>query len=198
VGPAGGGSSPCCADWCRCSPGFEPRLTDPRSPGIGDIYLQSAVTKPESVSVALSEVGLQLSRTLRRTLDGLLWTLTNGPFRRTMQIVRGLVRVLVVGFTLVSLLLVGVVGVSATSISGKAGTTKAFNSVVSLVSGHSDQKGDQNSTNDTNSSDKDKEGKDKEVGLCHAKKDHKRATPGHEHHPCPGDRDGDEPESPGG
>ncbi|HEY8840436.1 MAG TPA: hypothetical protein VIO80_07260 [Candidatus Dormibacteraeota bacterium] len=111
---------------------------------------------------------------------------------------RGLVRLAVVGFTVVSLLLVGVVGVSATSSSGKAGTTKAFNSVVSLVSGHSDQKGDQNSTNGTNRSSNEKEGKDKEVGLCHVKKDHRNATPGHEHHPCPGDRDGDEPESPGG
>jgi len=112
-----------------------------------------------------------------------------------MQNVRGLVRVLVVGFTVVSLLLVGVVGVSATSTSGKAGTTKAFNSVVSLVSGHSDQTGAHDGT--VAKTDKDK-GKDKEVGLCHAKKDHKHATPGHTHHPCPGDRDGDEPESPGG
>ena len=111
---------------------------------------------------------------------------------------RGLVRLAVVAFTVVSLMLVGVVGVAATSGSGKAQTTKAFNSVVSLVSGHSDQNGHQNSANGPNNSSKEKEGKDKEVGLCHVKKDHKHATPGHEHHPCPGDRDGDEPESPGG
>ena len=122
-------------------------------------------------------------------------SLTFYPFRGTIPTMRGLVRLAVVAFTVVSLMLVGVVGVAATSGSGKAQTTKAFNSVVSLVSGHSDQTGDHDGT--AAKTDKDK-GKDKEVGLCHVKKDHKHATPGHEHHPCPGDRDGDEPESPGG
>jgi hypothetical protein len=107
---------------------------------------------------------------------------------------RGLVRLVVVGFTVVSLMLVGVVGVSATSTSGKAESAKAFNSVVTLVSSHFDQ----NVTTKTNNGkDNTNNGKDKEVGLCHAKKDHKHATPGHTHHPCPGDHDGDEPESPG-
>ncbi len=133
-----------------------------------------------------------------RPLPVLVKRLTEDPFQSKMRRVRGLTRLLVVGFTIVSLLLVAAVGVSATSSSGKAGTTKAFNSVVSLVSGHSDQNGNQTSTNGRNSSKGEKDGKDKEVGLCHAKKDHKNATPGHTHHPCPGDRDGDEPESPGG
>jgi len=102
---------------------------------------------------------------------------------------RGVARLAVVGFTVLSLLLVGVVGVSATSGSGKAESAKVFNSLVTLASGHSDQAVTTNANlgkADSNS------GKDKEVGLCHAKKDHKHATPGHTHHPCPGDRDGDD------
>jgi len=102
---------------------------------------------------------------------------------------RGLVRLAVVGFTVASLLLVGVVGVSATSSSGKAGTTKAFNSVVSLVSGHSDS----DKTGKAGKTDTDK---GKEVGLCHPPGllKHHHATPGHTHKPpCPGDHDGDEP-----
>lgn len=110
-----------------------------------------------------------------------------------MQIVRGLVRVFVVGFTLVSLMLVGVVGVSATSSSGKAQTTKAFNSVVALVSGHFDQKGDQKGSTGTTSSnkanEKDKD-KDKDKGdKCKPPK-HGDGTPGHKHHDC-GDNDND-------
>ena len=50
---------------------------------------------------------------------------------------RGLLRFVVVGFTVVSLLLVAAVGVSASS--GKAGSDTLKNSVVSLFSGHSEQ-----------------------------------------------------------
>lgn len=112
-----------------------------------------------------------------------------------MRLVRGLVRVIVVGFTLVSLLLVGVVGVSATSTSGKAQTTNAINSVVSLASAHFDQKGDQKSNNGTTGTSKEKDkGKDKDKDKgdhkCKEPK-HDDATPGREHHDCGGDTDHD-------
>src|SRR5665811_1592969 len=102
-----------------------------------------------------------------------------------MPTMRGLVRLAVVGFTVLSLLLVGVVGVSATSGSGKAESAKVFNSLVTLASGHSDQavtaKANLGKPDNNN-------GKDKEVGLCHPPGlAHKTATPGHEHHPCHGD-----------
>jgi hypothetical protein len=106
---------------------------------------------------------------------------------------RGLFRLLVVGFTVVSLMLVGVVGVSATSTSGKAESAKAFNSAVALFSGHSDQTGTHDGTGTTDT----KNGKDKEKDKDHDKGDHqckppkhKNGTPGHEHHDC-GDPDHD-------
>jgi hypothetical protein len=111
---------------------------------------------------------------------------------------RGLVRLAVVGFTVASLLLVGVVGVSATSSSGKAESAKVFNSLVALASSHSDRassaKTDPGKPDSNNGKDN---GKDdgKEVGLCHPPGLlHRPATPGHEHHPpppCSGDIDHD-------
>jgi hypothetical protein len=107
---------------------------------------------------------------------------------------RGLVRLAVVGFTVASLLLVGVVGVSATSTSGKAQTTNAFNSAVSAVSGHFDQTGNQNSSTGTTLTNKAKENKDKDKDKgdhkCKPPK-HEDATGGHEHHGCGGDTDHD-------
>jgi hypothetical protein len=54
-----------------------------------------------------------------------------------MHFMRGLLRLAVVGFTVVSLLLVAAVGVSASS--GRAGSDTLKNSVVALFSGHSEQ-----------------------------------------------------------
>lgn len=66
--------------------------------------------------------------------------LTGSPFRSSIALVRGLVRVLVVAFTIVSLLLVAAVGVAASS--GKVGTSNTVkNSVVAIFTGHFDQSG---------------------------------------------------------
>lgn len=53
---------------------------------------------------------------------------------------RGLARIFVVGFTVITLMLVAAVGVSATT--GSAGSAHAFNSVVGLFSGHTNGNGD--------------------------------------------------------
>jgi hypothetical protein len=104
-----------------------------------------------------------------------------------MPTMRGLARLAVVGFTVVSLLLVGVVGVSATSSSGKADSVNVVNSLTALFSGHHDQTGTGNSSTVIGAN----HGKDLEVGQCKPpKKHHKHGTPGHKHHQC-GDRDDD-------
>jgi len=103
------------------------------------------------------------------------------------QTMRGLVRLAVVAFTVVSLLLVGVIGVSATSSSGKADSVNVVNSLTALFTGHHDETGAGNGNSVTHANN----GKDREVGQCKPpKKVHKHGTPGHKHHPC-GDRDDD-------
>jgi hypothetical protein len=70
----------------------------------------------------------------------LITRLTDGPVRSSIQVVRGLLRLLVVAFTVISLLLVAAVGVAASS--GKIGTSNTVkHSVVAVFSGHFDQSG---------------------------------------------------------
>ena len=100
---------------------------------------------------------------------------------------RGLARLAVVVFTVVSLVLVGVIGVSATSTSGKVDSAKVVNSLVALFSGHHDGTGPGNGNSVTGANN----GRDLEVGQCKPpKKVHKHGTPGHKHHPC-GDHEDD-------
>lgn len=77
---------------------------------------------------------------------------------------RGLLRLFVVAFTVLTLMLVAAVGVSATS--GSARSAHAFDSVVGLFSGHSESNG--NGGND----------------QCPPNKKHHHHTDGHKHHPC--------------
>jgi hypothetical protein len=92
----------------------------------------------------------------------------------------GLARVLVVGFTVVSLLIVAAVGVSASS--GKIGSSNTLkNSVVAVFSGHFDQTGfhEGTTTNGDHRSDGNK------GGTCKPpKKTHKHATPDRENPGC--------------
>jgi hypothetical protein len=105
-----------------------------------------------------------------------------------MRYVRGLSRLLVVAFTVVSLMLVAAVGVSATS--GKDGKSdQVKNTVVALshsietishegTTGKSDGKGGEGNKGDE----------------CKAKKHenkHHHATRGHRHHPCDDEDDSD-------
>jgi hypothetical protein len=95
---------------------------------------------------------------------------------------RKLVQVAVVVVTILTLTLVAAIGVSASS--GKLGNPHA--NTASILTGHSEF----GFLNDA-AKFVENNGKDKEVGLCHApKKVHKHGTPGHKHHPC-GDQDDD-------
>ena len=97
---------------------------------------------------------------------------------------RGLLRVIVVAFTMVSLLTVAAVGVAASS--AKEGPTQTVkNSVAALLSGHIEQVGSPSVGAANSESDNDGNG-------CHPpKKTHKHGTPGHKHHPCGDDEDDD-------
>jgi hypothetical protein len=95
-----------------------------------------------------------------------------------------LIRIVVIGFTVVTLMLAAAVGVSAAS--GSFGTSNGSSAVSALFGGHLDFGAFLNDLNTTLSN-----GLDKEVGQCHPpKKHHKHGTPGHKNHPC-GDNDGD-------
>jgi hypothetical protein len=100
------------------------------------------------------------------------------------NLVRGLLRLLVVAFTIVSLLIVAAVGVAASS--GKEGPGKAVKgSVTALFSGHVDQAGTVNVSTARAEAENNGNG-------CHPpKKTHKHGTPGHKHHPC-GDGEDDD------
>ena len=97
---------------------------------------------------------------------------------------RGLLRIIVVAFTMVSLLTVAAVGVAASS--GKEGPGNSVkNSVAALFSGHIDQVGGLSIGTANSESDNNGNG-------CHPpKKTHKHGTPGHKHHPCGDDEDDD-------
>jgi hypothetical protein len=114
------------------------------------------------------------------TLAGPLSLLTDGPVPSTIQPVRGLLRVLVVGFTVVSLLIVAAVGVSASS--GKNGTSDSVkHSVVALFSGHSEQ-----SATHGDSSGKGEGNGDKHGDNCKPHKKNSHATGDHENDQCGG------------
>ena len=114
--------------------------------------------------------------------------LTGGPFRSSIPLVRGLVRVLVVAFTIVSLLLVAAVGVAASS--GKVGTSNTVkNSVVAVFSGHFDQSGFHEGGTEISGK---HNGGDEGDQCRHEKKHHKdkHATGDHENDECGGDDSG--------
>lgn len=96
---------------------------------------------------------------------------------------RGLVRLLVVGFTVITLMLVAALGVSAASGSARSG--HVFDSVTGLFSGHSDVTGAHTQSNGNGN------GKDE---CPPEKKHHFHRTGGHKHHPC-GDGDPGEDDS---
>ena len=98
---------------------------------------------------------------------------------------RGLLRVIVIAFTMVSLLTVAAVGVAASS--AKEGPTQTVkNSVAALLSGHIEQVGSP-SVGAAISGSLESNG-----NGCHPpKKTHKHGTPGHKHHPCGDDEDDD-------
>jgi hypothetical protein len=123
-----------------------------------------------------------------------------------MQRMRGLLRILVVGFTVVSLMLVAAVAVAASS--DKAGASNAvMNSVgalfsAPLVSSHSDQatahsasttdSGSVQNGTTTAASKSNGEGDGNNgvgTGCKPPKKHHNHATGGHKHHPCDDGRD---------
>jgi len=99
--------------------------------------------------------------------------------------VRGLLRLLVVAITIVSLLIVAAVGVAASS--AKEGSAKSIkHSVAAVLSGHLDQVG----TANVGAARAD--GQENNGNGCHPpKKAHKHGTPGHKHHPCGDDADDD-------
>ena len=103
---------------------------------------------------------------------------------------RGLVRLFVVAFTVVTLTVVAAVGVSASS--GKFGTSHGADKIAALVSEHLGSfHFDSNSRDTSKNSDKNKQGdKDKDKDKCKEKDHDDDATPGHKHHPCD-DADGD-------
>ena len=79
---------------------------------------------------------------------------------------KGLYKLVVVAMTAATLMLMAAVGAAAAS--GTFGSVKAF-SVVSLLDNG------------------------KHTGECHPPKEtHKHGTPGHKHHPCGEDQDGDD------
>ena|SRR5450759_4512860 len=126
------------------------------------------------------------------TLTRSLSLLTDGPVRSSIRLVRGLLRVLVVGFTVVSFLIVAAVGVSASS--GKVGSSNTLkNSVVAVFSGHVDQTGfheGTTNTDNTNSNNNDRQGGHKGDECKPPKKHHKHVTGDHENDRCGGDDSG--------
>jgi hypothetical protein len=101
-----------------------------------------------------------------------------------MQLVQGLLRGIVVAFTVLTLLVVAAVGVSASS--GKIGSSNTLkNSVVAVFSGHFDQTGFHEGTTskeDTNPGNK--------GGTCKPpKKHHKHVTADRENPGCEGGDD---------
>jgi hypothetical protein len=119
------------------------------------------------------------SHYVRRVIFGAYRRLTGGPFRSSIPLVRGLVRVLVVAFTIVSLLLVAAVGVAASS--GKVGTSNTVkNSVVAVFTGHFDQSGFHEGTGEGDNH-HGNQGDD----CRHHKKHHENHETGdHENHQC--------------
>lgn len=95
---------------------------------------------------------------------------------------RGLLRFFVVGFTVVSLMLVAGVGVAASGKNGSSNTVK--HSVVVLFSGHSEQTSARGGTTSESSNGEGNRGNNDEKRCKPPKKHHKHATEGHEHHPC--------------
>jgi hypothetical protein len=134
---------------------------------------------------------LERGAAVGRLLDSLR-LLTDGPVRSSIQVVRGLLRVLVVGFNVVSLMTVAAVGVSASS--GKIGSSNTLkNSVVAVFSGHIDQTGfheGTSNTDNTNSNNNDRQGGNKGNECKPPKKHHKHATGDHENDRCSGDDSG--------
>ena len=106
-----------------------------------------------------------------------------GP-RVAFNLVRGLLRLLVVAFTIVSLLIVAAVGVAASSAKeGSANGVKS--SVAALFSGHVQVGTFSFSAHEDNA-------REPQGNGCHPpKKVHKHGTPGHKHHPCGDDEDDD-------
>jgi len=99
-------------------------------------------------------------------------------------LVRGLLRLLVVAFTIVSLMIVAAVGVAASS--GKEGSAKNVkNSVAALLSGHVQ-------VGTLSIGAHEDHARQPQGNGCHPpKKVHKHGTPGHRHHPCGDDEDDD-------
>jgi len=106
-----------------------------------------------------------------------------GP-RVAFTLVRGLLRLVVVAFTIVSLMIVAAVGVAASS--GKEGSAKNVkNSVAALLSGHVQ-------VGTLSIGAHEDHARQPQGNGCHPpKKVHKHGTPGHRHHPCGDDEDDD-------
>jgi hypothetical protein len=117
-------------------------------------------------------------------------SLTDRPFRGSIQSVRGLLRVFVVGFTVVSLLLVGAVGVSANSSKSRS-AEQVRHSVVALFSGHLDESVLHESTGSSNKDDGGQQG-NRDHECKPSKKHHHHATNDHENNQCGGDDSGAE------
>jgi hypothetical protein len=101
-----------------------------------------------------------------------------------MQLVQGLLRGIVVAFTVLTLLVVAAVGVSASS--GKIGSSNSLkNSVVAVLSGHFDQAGFHEGT----STGEDKHGGNQGDVCKPFKHHHKHATPDRENEACDGGDD---------
>jgi hypothetical protein len=101
---------------------------------------------------------------------------------------RTLVRLAVVVVTILTLSLVAAVGVSASA--GKLGS--ANQTTASILTGHSESQLLTNAANLLANTvrDKDKD-KDKDERECHDQDKHEDGTPGHKHHPCKDEDDGD-------
>jgi hypothetical protein len=117
-------------------------------------------------------------------------SLTDRPGRGTIQDVRGLLRFVVVGFTVVSLLLVGAVGVSASSSKSRS-AEQVRHSVVALFSGHLDETALHEGTGSTNNGDGSQHG-NRDHECKPSKKHHHHATNDHENNECGGDDSGAE------
>jgi hypothetical protein len=101
-----------------------------------------------------------------------------------MQLVQGLLRGIVVAFTVLTLLVVAAVGVSASS--GKIGSADTLkHSVVAVFSGHFDQTGFHEGTNIG----EDKHGGNQGDNCKPPKKHHKHATADRENEACDGGDD---------
>jgi hypothetical protein len=106
---------------------------------------------------------------------------------------KGFSRLLVVGVTTATFLLLAAVGASAAN--GTIGSPKAVKSVVSLVAPNVGMVAPNAVNTGESKAEKDKDDNGKHKGQCHPpKKHHKHGTPGHKKHPCgkDGDDDGDD------